>query len=243
MGRYALSQRHRAQSADIISLHGVGILASQSPQNRTISKTNEAARIAAAVAALKRGEVIVFPTETLYGLGADALNEAAVERVFRLKGRKPDTPIPVLVANEAMLSQLVDAIPPLARQLMQRFWPGPLTLVLMARANVPKPLINDTGGIGVRISSQPVATQLVQALGRPLTATSANPSGKNPARTLLEAQIYFTRKLNIFIDGGILTSSTGSTVAEVQGERLRIIRAGDVTAAALEQVLGKGNVI
>jgi L-threonylcarbamoyladenylate synthase len=199
--------------------------------------------IAAAVAALKRGEVIVFPTETLYGLGADALNEAAVETVFRLKGREPYTPIPVLVANQAMLGQLVDAVPPLARLLMQRFWPGPLTLVLRARANIPRPLINDAGGIGVRISSQPIATQLVQGLGRPLTATSANPSGKNPARTLREAQIYFTGTVNIFIDGGALTSDTGSTVAEVQGERLRIIRAGDITVAALEQVLGKGNIM
>jgi L-threonylcarbamoyladenylate synthase len=142
-----------------------------------------------------------------------------------------------------MLGQLVDAVPPLARLLMQRFWPGPLTLVLRARANIPRPLINDAGGIGVRISSQPIATQLVQGLGRPLTATSANPSGKNPARTLREAQIYFTGTVNIFIDGGALTSDTGSTVAEVQGERLRIIRAGDITVAALEQVLGKGNIM
>ena len=214
----------------------------QSPRNRAILKTTEAG-IAAAVAALERGEVIVFPTETLYGLGADAFNEAAVDTVFRLKGRKPDTPIPVLVATEAMLGQLVDDIPPLARKLMQRFWPGPLTLVLPARANVLRPLMNAGGGIGVRISSQPIAMQLVQALGRPLTATSANPSGKNPARTLREAQSYFTGKVNTFIDGGTLTSGTGSTVAEVQGERLRIIRAGDITAAALEQVLGKGNVI
>jgi L-threonylcarbamoyladenylate synthase len=207
---------------------------------QVISKSEMAEpAIASAVAALKGGEVVVFPTETLYGLGADALNEAAVEKVFRLKGRDPAAPIPVLAANEAMLGQLVDTIPPLARRLMQRFWPGPLTLVLRARAHVPKPLKNDSGGIGVRISSQPIAMQLIQALDRPVTATSANPSGKEPARTLLQAQTYFAGEVNTFIDGGTLTSKSGSTVVEVRGERLRIIREGDIAVAALEQVLGE----
>jgi L-threonylcarbamoyladenylate synthase len=209
-------------------------------QGQALSETAEAVT-AAAVAALKRGEVIVFPTETLYGLGADALNDAAVEKVFQLKGRDPTAPIPVLVASEAMLGQLVDAIPPLARRLMHRFWPGPLTLVLRARAAIPKPLLNASGGIGVRISSQPIATRLVQALGRPLTATSANPSGKEPARTLLEAQNYFAGRVRTFIDGGTLKSRSGSTVVEVQDERLTLIREGDVAVTALEQFLGEGN--
>jgi L-threonylcarbamoyladenylate synthase len=195
--------------------------------------------IEAAVAALKRGEVIVFPTETLYGLGADALNAEAVDAVFRLKGRDPNTPIPVLVADLAMLGQLVDTIPSLARQVIERFWPGPLTLVLPARTNVPKPLLNSAGGLGIRVSSQAIARRLVEVLGRPLTATSANPSGAAPARTLLEAKNYFSANVNTFIDGGTLISRTGSTVVEVQGERLKIIREGDIAAAALEQVLGK----
>jgi tRNA threonylcarbamoyl adenosine modification protein (Sua5/YciO/YrdC/YwlC family) len=195
---------------------------------------------AAAVAALKRGEVIVFPTETLYGLGADALNSDAVERIYRLKGRNPNMPIPVIVADQAMLGQLVDEISPIARQLMKRFWPGPLTLVLPARLNLPKPLLNAAGGVAVRISSQPIAAQLVQALGRPMTATSANPSGAQPARTLLEAREYFADKIGTFIDGGTLTSRRGSTVLEIQGDHLRIIREGDIAAAVLEQALGIG---
>jgi L-threonylcarbamoyladenylate synthase len=202
-----------------------------------------AATVAAAINALKRGEVIVFPTETLYGLGADALNKEAVETVFCLKGRSPNAPIPVLVADETMLGQIVDRISPLGRELMHCFWPGPLTLVLRARPDIPRPLLNATGGVGVRISSQPIATRLVKALGRPVTATSANPSGKQPARTLLEAKIYFAGKVNIFIDGGTLTSKSGSTVAEVQGERIKIIREGEVAAAALEQICGKGKLI
>jgi L-threonylcarbamoyladenylate synthase len=203
----------------------------------------KAASIATAIRALKRGEVIIFPTETLYGLGADALNEAAVDSVFRLKGRNPNNPIPLLIADEAMLGQLVDVIPTIARQLMRLFWPGPLTLVLSARSNIPRPLLNASGGVGVRISSQPIAMQLAQALGRPLTATSANPAGAQPARTVAKARNYFSGKLNIFLDGGTLTSEAGSTVAEVHGDKIRIIREGDIRAAALEQALGEAKVL
>jgi L-threonylcarbamoyladenylate synthase len=190
-----------------------------------------------AVAALKRGNLIVFPTETLYGIGADALNAAAVERVFQLKGRNRQNPIPVLVANEAMLLTLVSEIPPMARNLMDRFWPGPLTIVLTARADMPEALLNRDGGIGVRISSQPIATRLLLALGRPLTATSANPAGKQPARTVQEAIRYFHGQVDCFIDGGTLTSSIGSTVVEVSGGTLRIIREGEISVARLAEIL------
>jgi L-threonylcarbamoyladenylate synthase len=198
---------------------------------------------ATAVAALRRGEVIVFPTETLYGLGAHALNEAAVDAVFRIKGRDPNIPIPVLVSDEAMLDRLVATIPAIAKQLMQRFWPGPLTLVLPARANIPRPLLNAANGIGIRISSQPVAMALVQTLGAPVTATSANPSGAEPARTVAQARNYFTEGVNVFVDGGTLGSKTGSTVAEIQGDKLRIVREGEIRRAALESVIGRESML
>ena len=201
------------------------------------------ANLQAAVKALKAGDVIVFPTETLYGLGADALNDDAVSTVFRLKGRDPNIPIPVLIADETMLSLLVDQVPPLAQRLIQNFWPGPLTLVLTAREGIPKPLLNPAGGVGLRISSQPLAARLVRGLGRPLTATSANPSGKPPARTLGEAKNYFNGDVRVFIDGGPLTSKTGSTVAEVQGDHLRIIRHGEVDRATLENLIGEGKLL
>jgi L-threonylcarbamoyladenylate synthase len=201
------------------------------------------ALIATAVAALKRGEVIVFPTETLYGLGAQALNPAAVDAVFRLKGRDPSAPIPVLVSDQAMLEALVATIPPMAKQLMERFWPGPLTLVLPARANMPKALLNSSNGIGIRISSQPVAMELVQALGAPLTATSANPSRSEPARTIAQARKYFAGAINIFIDGGPLGSKTGSTVAEVRGDKLKIFREGEISRATLESVFGRASIL
>jgi L-threonylcarbamoyladenylate synthase len=196
-----------------------------------------------AIASLKRGDVIVFPTETVYGLGADALNPAAVEKVFRLKGRNPDTPIPIIVADQAMLKDLLEEIPPMARKLMERFWPGPLTLVLPAVPGTPKQLLNRTGGIGVRISSQPIATQLARELGRPLTATSANPSGRPAAATIEQAQNYFAGEIKIFIDGGKLPSKTGSSVVEVIDGRIKIIREGEISADSLAASIGRNNIL
>jgi len=197
-------------------------------------------KLASALAALRRGEVIAFPTETLYGLGADALNFSAVEKVFQLKGRDPDNPFPVLVADRAMLDSLVAETTQLAELLMTRFWPGPLTLVLPARADIPRPLVNRHGGIGVRLSSQPIATELVRLLGRPVTATSANPSGQPGARTVAQAQSYFAGKIDNYLDGGVLNSPTGSTVAAVSKDKVKIIRAGEISRESLEAVLGKG---
>ena len=201
------------------------------------------ARIAPAVAALKRGEVIVYPTETLYGLGADALDVAAVEKVFRLKGRNPDNPIPVLVADREMLKALVAEVPALAEKLIASFWPGPLTLVLPARKAVSRSLLNSSGGIGVRISSEPVATGLVRALGRPLTATSANPSGLPPARTVQQAKNYFAGAIDLFIDAGKLISRTGSTVVEIRANAINIIRAGEIGKSELQCAVGESEVV
>ena len=206
-------------------------------------KEARAEAISTAVAALKRGDVIAFPTETLYGLGADALNPAAVEKVFQLKGRDAANPIPVLIADREMLVDLVSEIPPLAENLIARFWPGPLTIVLAARRDIPRPLVNAAGGIGVRISSQPIAAELVQALGRPLTATSANPTGKPPARTAQAAREYFSRQLDIFIDGGTLTSPTGSTVVELVQDSIKIIREGEIERSQIAHVLGAERIL
>jgi L-threonylcarbamoyladenylate synthase len=187
--------------------------------------------------------VIAFPTETLYGLGADALNPAAVEKVFQLKGRDPANPIPVLIADSAMLSNLVSDVPPLAELLIARFWPGPLTVVLPARSDIPRPLVNAADGVGVRISSQPIAGELVRDLGHPLTATSANPSGKPAARIVQEAKGYFSGQIDIFVDGGRLTSKTGSTVVEIDGDRIKIIREGEIVRSKLEEVTGRERIL
>jgi L-threonylcarbamoyladenylate synthase len=199
--------------------------------------------ISRAIASLRSGNVIVFPTETVYGLGADALNHEAVEKVFQLKGRNPENPIPIIVADQAMLRGLIDKIPPIAEKLIERFWPGPLTLVLEARPHMPKQLLNSRGGVGVRISSQPLATQLAGELGRPLTATSANPSGKQAASTIEQAENYFAGEIEIFLDGGELTAKIGSSVVEVIETRIKIIREGEISVSEIEATVGGKNIL
>jgi L-threonylcarbamoyladenylate synthase len=193
--------------------------------------------LAAALAALRGGEAVVFPTETFYGLAADALNAAAVDRVAALKGRSANSPIAVIIAERAMLAQIAAEVPPLAERLIARFWPGPLTLVLPAKKGLPAPLVNAEGKIGARVSSHPLAARLARELGRPLTATSANPSGKEPARTIAEARAYFAGELSVFLDSGALGGKIGSTVAEIEGGRLKIIREGEIAAKELEECL------
>jgi len=191
----------------------------------------------AAIKALRRGEAIVFPTETFYGLGADALNAVAVERIVNLKGRNPDSPIAVIIADREMLSQIVDEVSPAAQKLIDRFWPGPLTLVLPAKEGLAAPLLNREGKIGVRVSSHPTATRLARELSRPLTATSANPSGHEPARTIRQARTYFGDHLGVFLDGGTLAGKSGSTVVEVVDDQLRILREGEISSQELERWL------
>lgn len=198
--------------------------------------------ISSAIAALQSGNVIVFPTETVYGLGADALNREAVEEVFQLKGRNPENPIPIIVADQTMLRTLIDKIPPIAEKLIDRFWPGPLTLVLQARPDTPKQLLNIRGGVGVRISSQPIAIQLARELGRPLTATSANPSGKQAASTIEQAKNYFAGEIEIFLDGGKLPAKIGSSVVEVIEDRIKIIREGEISVTQIAAIIGRKNI-
>ncbi len=200
-------------------------------------KDKSAENFAAALAALRRGRVVVFPTETFYGLGADALDAAAVERVVALKGRNPDSPIAVIIADREMLAQIVDEVPAAADELMRRFWPGPLTLVLPAKNGLPPALLSRDGKIGVRATSHPAAARLTRELGRPLTATSANLSGREPARTIAEARVCFAGRVEFFFDGGTLAGKAGSTVAEVDANGLKIIRAGAIASKELEKWL------
>ncbi len=200
-------------------------------------KEPSAESFAAALDALRRGEAVVFPTETFYGLGANALDADAVERVAALKGRGADSPIAVIVADRAMLAQIVSDIPPAAEKLIARFWPGPLTLVLPAKRRVPEALVNSAGKIGARVSSHPTAARLARELGRPLTATSANPSGQEPARDIAQARAYFGNLIEVYMDGGILTGKAASTVAEMSGGEVKILRAGAIAAEELKKWL------
>ncbi|MGH8012895.1 MAG: L-threonylcarbamoyladenylate synthase, partial [Candidatus Binataceae bacterium] len=137
--------------------------------------------IAHALDALRAGEVVVYPTETVYAIGVDALSSAALERLFALKGREASKAVALITDSAASAFSLASEVPASARVLAAAFWPGPLTLVLPARAGLPDALVGPEGGVGVRVSPNQVAIQLAARLGRPLTATSANPSGQPSA--------------------------------------------------------------
>ena len=124
-----------------------------------------------------------FPTETFYGVAVDAMNPRALSKLFEFKGRDPDKPVALIAADLEMVARVVSEIPPAAMRLARQFWPGPLTMVLPARARLSAALTNREGGVGIRISPHPIALELVRRLGSPLTATSANLAGEPPART------------------------------------------------------------
>jgi len=189
------------------------------------------------VRALARGKLVVFPTETLYGLGADARSDAAVERLVAVRGREAGKPILVLVRDVAMAETVAAEMPEGARRLAARFWPGPLTLVLRARPGLSAALTAGSGTIGVRAPGHPAAAAIVDGLGGPVTAPSANPPGGTPPRRLDEARAYFGDRVDVYVDGGELPGG-GSTVASVDGDELRVLRAGVVSEAALRAALG-----
>jgi L-threonylcarbamoyladenylate synthase len=189
-------------------------------------------------AALERGGIVVYPTETLYGLGARALSRAAVAGVADLKGRADTNPIAVIVAERAMLAQIVTRLPEPAERMIERFWPGPLTLVLPARADLPPELTAGSGAIGVRVSSHPIARALSAAIGEPITATSANPSGAPPARDVESARRAFGTRVDAYLDGGVLAGGPGSTVVLVGDDSVRVLRAGAVSVETLREALG-----
>ena len=193
-------------------------------------------RITEAVAILKGGGVIAFPTETFYGLGADAGNERAVKQIFGIKGRDFRNPIPLIIGKKEDLSGLVEDIPALAETLMTRFWPGPLTLVFEASGRVNPGLTAGTGKIGIRISSHPVATALAEALGGPITATSANLSGKKECSSAGNVLDQLGGRLDGVIDGGLTAGGLGSTILDVTCDPPRILRHGAISAARLQSI-------
>jgi L-threonylcarbamoyladenylate synthase len=182
----------------------------------------------AAAGLIAAGGLVAFPTESFYGLGADALDAAAVARVFAVKGRPDDKPLLVLVDGIEMAGELAAAVPDGARALMARHWPGPLTLVLRAAARVPAALTGGTGTVGVRMPGHAVARALVAAAARPVTAPSANPSGAPPPVTATAVRGYFDGQVELILDGGPTAGGAGSTVADCTVWPPRVLRQGPV---------------
>lgn len=190
-----------------------------------------------AITILEAGGVVAFPTETFYGLAADATNEKAVDRIFEIKGRSFNNPIALIISKENDLDLLADNIPEEAKKLMAAFWPGPLTLVFQASPSVSPRLTASTGKIGVRISSHPIAHALAAGLGSPITATSANLSGGRECTTAEEVRGQMANAQLTVIDGGPTLGGRGSTFLDVTVDPLVLLREGAIYGTAIRIAL------
>lgn len=176
----------------------------------------------------KGGGMIAYPTETFYGIGVDPFNKSAVNKLFQLKGRSPDKPISILIKDKKMLLEVVEDIPLSAKILIKRFWPGPLTIIFNAKKTIPSVITGNTGKIGVRISSNQITQKLLEEIDSPITTTSANPSGKKSPVTADEVVGYFGDKIDLILDGGLLSGKLGSTIVDTTEEELKVIREGEI---------------
>jgi L-threonylcarbamoyladenylate synthase len=184
-----------------------------------------------------RGEVIVYPTETVYGLGARALDAGAVAAVSALKGRSEGKPILVLVSSRTMLQRVAGPVSAAAEALMTAFWPGPLTLVFPAVDGLPAELTAGGGTVGVRIPAHSFCLQLVDLLDEPLTSTSANLTGRPVPGSMEELEGTFGDRVGAYLDAGILPPSLPSTVVDVTGSVPVVLRAGAIAADRLRTVV------
>ena len=207
----------------------------------TILKINpekpEPDRIDEAVAMLKRGNVIAFPTETFYGLGADARSEEAIEKIFGIKGRDFKNPILVVIGDVRHLEAFADDVPDEARKLMIRFWPGPLTIVFRAAPSVSPKLTAGSGKIGIRLTSHPIAMEISKRLGGPVTATSANLSGAPECSSTVEVISQLEGKLDGIVDGGHTPGGKGSTIVDVTAYPPKVLREGMIPSSLIQDTL------
>lgn len=195
--------------------------------------------ITQAAAVIQSGGVVVYPTTCLYGLGADAMDRQAVERLFEIKQRPTGKPILVLIHALAQLQQLVRFIPASAEKLINRFWPGQVTLIFHARRSLPEELTAGSAKIGVRLAGHPTTIELLQAVGRPLTGTSANLSDQPGCASISELDQAITDRVDMILDAGRLAGGQGSTIVDVTVNPPFVIREGAVAASRIQAALAK----
>ena len=191
-----------------------------------------------AVEALRAGELVVFPTETVYGLGANASNPAAVRKIFEVKGRPPDHPVIVHLDDPRYLHRWVSQVPPVAEQLANHFWPGPLTLILPKADNVNEIVTGGQDSIGIRIPSHPMAQQLLTAFGGGIAAPSANRYGRLSPTKPEHVRDELGDAVGVILDGGDSPIGLESTIVSCLGNQARLLRPGFITRSQLEQVVG-----
>jgi L-threonylcarbamoyladenylate synthase len=201
-------------------------------------KRPDAATIAAAAAVLRAGGLVAFPTETVYGLGANALDASAVERIYAAKGRPQYNPLIVHVATVDQALDVALDMDERARRLAAAFWPGPLTLVLPKRGEVPAPVTAGLASVAVRIPSHAVAQALLRTAGVPIAAPSANRSTQLSPTTAAHVAKSLGDAVDVILDGGPTTVGIESTVVDLSGERATLLRPGVISVPELEAVIG-----
>jgi L-threonylcarbamoyladenylate synthase len=188
--------------------------------------------IAKAVDAIRAGQIVAYPTETVYGFGVDPMNDSAMNLLYEVKGRDLDKKVLLIVSSYPQLNDYVDRISESGQKLIRAFWPGPLSLLFTPKTEIPKSLLGNTGKICIRQTSHPVATALCELFGGAIVSTSANASGMAPARSVRDIQIP---GIAVCIDGGELETSVPSTIYDIANES--VIREGAITSISIEKTL------
>ena len=195
--------------------------------------------VTATVDAVRRGEVVVIPTDTVYGIGADAFDPEAVAAVLNAKGRGRDMPPPVLIPDVRTVDGLARAVPEWARRLVSALWPGPLTLVLLAQPSLHWDLGETAGTVALRMPDDEIALEVLRETG-PLAVTSANRTGEPAATTVTDAAVQLGPAVSVYLDGGPRTSQEPSTIIDCTGEHPVVLRLGAIGRERLEEILGVG---
>lgn len=203
----------------------------------SINKNNIKHVINKAANLLKKGAIIAYATETFYGLGVKFDVEDSIKRLYEIKNRKLDKPMPLIIGYEEQLYSLVNSINEKVLQLIQKFWPGPLTLIFKAGNKVPDYITSNTGKVAIRIPGDSFALTLAKSLIFPITATSANPSGLDPARSALDVKNYFNDKIDLIIDSGETGGILPSTIIDVSESKFKILREGMIKKEKLLEYL------
>jgi tRNA threonylcarbamoyl adenosine modification protein (Sua5/YciO/YrdC/YwlC family) len=193
--------------------------------------------IASAIGALKGGRLVVLPTDTVYGIGADAFDGAAVAALLAAKGRGRDMPVPVLVGSWHTIDGLVYAVPPAARELIRAFWPGALSLVVRQAPSLQWDLGDANGTVMLRMPLHPVAIELLREVG-PMAVSSANVSGRPAAVTAEDARNQLGDLVEVYLEAGPSARQAASTIVDLTSAQPRVLREGPITAAAIAEVLG-----
>jgi tRNA threonylcarbamoyl adenosine modification protein (Sua5/YciO/YrdC/YwlC family) len=208
-----------------------------SPVIDCTSEDGMAAGVAAAAEAVRRGEVVVLPTDTVYGVGVDAFAAEAVAAVLAAKGRGREMPLPVLVPNPQTVDGLAANVPAYARDLIKAFWPGPLTLVLHSQSSLMWDLGQTNGTVALRMPQNDTALRLLAEVG-PMAVTSANVTGQPPARTILDAATQLGSAVSVYLEAGPSPGALASTILDCTHESPVILRAGAVSSGQIQEVLG-----